>query len=38
MFIYKSLEYFRSIFVTLTMSSGVMNPVFKNKTNTLSFN
>jgi len=26
-----TLEYFRSIFVTLTNMSGVLNPVFKNK-------
>jgi len=26
-----TLEYFRSIFVTLTKTSGVLNPVFKNK-------
>ena len=33
-----TLEHFCSIFVTLTISSGLMNPVFKNKKNTLSFN
>jgi len=27
----KTLEYFCSIFVALTISLGVMNPVFKNK-------
>jgi len=32
------LDYYRSIFVTLILTSGLLGPVFKNKENTLSFN
>jgi len=34
----KTLKYYRSIFVTLILTSGVPDPVFKNKKNMLSFN